>query len=105
MKDARFDDEKVRAFNGYCAVLEINPEPLVQKISVLELFFYALAVFVPPDFVPPAQIQARFTKILNGYREKIGTEEFDRLVGASLPPPLMQALQMRYMGPQAPEVL
>jgi len=65
MKDARNDGEKANAFQGFCNMVQANPQ--VGLAHPVE-FAVAIASMAPP----PPNLQPHFRNILSGYKQTLG---------------------------------
>lgn len=88
LRNIRDNEEKDSAFRGVCAMITINPAGVVQ-----DFIFFCDAV---ASWVNPKQdLKEMFHKILHGFKQEVGQENWSNFVD-QFPPPLRDKLTGTY---------
>ncbi|XP_071494400.1 transportin-1-like [Diadema antillarum] len=88
LRNIRDNEEKDSAFRGICAMIAINPSGVVQ-----DFIFFCDAVASWQN--PKPNLKEMFAKILHGFKNQVGEEQWQPF-SAQFPPPLRQRLAMQY---------
>ncbi|ESO02172.1 hypothetical protein HELRODRAFT_65501 [Helobdella robusta] len=88
LRNIRDNDEKDSSFRGVCAMINLNPSGVVQDFI---FFCDAVASWVNPK----EDMKEMFFKILHGFKNQVGDENWKRF-SDQFPPPLRERLATHY---------
>lgn len=88
LRNIRDNEEKDSAFRGICAMISVNPGGIVQDFI---FFCDAVASWVHPK----VDLKDMFNKILHGFKDQVGEENWTRFA-EQFPQPLKERLGAQY---------
>ncbi|CAM9125325.1 unnamed protein product, partial [Lampetra planeri] len=88
LRNIRDNEEKDSAFRGICTMIGVNPSGVVQDFI---FFCDAVASWINPK----DDLREMFYKILHGFKNQVGEENWRRF-SDQFPPPLKDRLSLYY---------